>query len=42
MTKTKVAKSNGTLTYFAAQLQILRANPELAEAYRMQPGVKER
>jgi len=37
----EVEKSNGQLTYFAAQQKVLRANPELAEAYRHMPGNKE-
>lgn len=36
-----IAESGGKLTYFAAQQRVLRANPELAEQYRHQPGVKD-
>jgi len=36
-----IAESGGKLTYFAAQQQVLRGNPELAERYRHMPGVKE-
>jgi len=36
-----IAESGGKLTYLAAQQQVLRANPELAERYRHMPGVKE-
>jgi hypothetical protein len=36
-----VEKSGGKIDYFSAQRQVLRANPDLAERYRMQPGTRE-
>jgi len=34
-------KADPQLTYFSAQRQVLRANPDLAERYRLQPGTRE-
>jgi hypothetical protein len=42
MTRESIAKSGGRLSYYQAQREVLQSNPELAEKYRSQPGIKER
>ena len=37
----EVERSGGKLTYSQASIKVLRANPELADRYRYQPGVKD-
>lgn len=41
LARAEVERSGGKLDYFTAQQQVLRANPDLAERYRHQPGVKD-
>jgi hypothetical protein len=41
LVRAEVEKSAGKLSFSQATLQVLRERPELAEAYRSQPGVKD-
>lgn len=41
LARAEVEKSGGKLSFSAASIKVLRANPELAERYRYQPGVKD-
>lgn len=41
LTPAEVEKSGGKLTYSAANQNVLRAHPELAERYRSMPGIKD-
>lgn len=40
LTREEMART-GEKSFFTASLRVMKANPELADRYRFQPGVKE-